>query len=98
MNEAIICAFITGACAVAGEIIVSAKNTRELYAKLDKQSEIQDQKLDAKIEKYIAATDVKIQELTREVRKHNNFAERVPVMEEQIKVANHRIDDLERKS
>ena len=96
MNEAIMAAFITGACAVVGEIIVSAKNTRELYAKLDKQSEIQDQKLDAKIDKYIAATDVKIEELTREVRKHNNFAERIPVMEEQIKNSNHRIDDLEK--
>ena len=40
-------------------------------------------------------TDVKIEELTREVRKHNSFAEKIPVIEEQIKVANHRIDDLE---
>ena len=45
-----------------------------------------------------AVTDVKISELTREVRKHNNFAQRVPVLEEQIKVANHRIDDLEQQS
>lgn len=42
-----------------------------------------------------AVTDVKIEELTREVRKHNSFAEKIPVIEEQIKVANHRIDDLE---
>ena len=42
-----------------------------------------------------AVTDVKIEELTREVRKHNLFAEKIPVIEEQIKVANHRIDDLE---
>lgn len=42
-----------------------------------------------------AVTDVKIDELTREVRKHNSFAEKIPVIEEQIKVANHRIDDLE---
>ena len=41
-------------------------------------------------------TDVKIEELTREVREHNNFARRMPVIEEQIKVINHRIDDLER--
>lgn len=45
-----------------------------------------------------AVTDVKISELTREVREHNNFAQRVPVLEEQIKVANHRIDDLEQQS
>ena len=42
-----------------------------------------------------AVTDVKIEELTREVRKHNSFAEKIPVIEEQIKVANHRIDELE---
>ena len=42
-----------------------------------------------------AVTDTKLEELTREVREHNNFAKRVPVLEEQIKVANHRIQDLE---
>ena len=42
-----------------------------------------------------AVTDTKLEELTREVREHNNFARRVPVLEEQMKVANHRIDDLE---
>lgn len=42
-----------------------------------------------------AVTDVKIEELTREVRKHNSFAEKIPVIEEQIKITNHRIDDLE---
>ena len=45
-----------------------------------------------------AVTDEKLTELTREVREHNNFARRVPVLEEQIKVANHRIEDLERLS
>ena len=42
-----------------------------------------------------AITDTKLDELTREVREHNSFAQRVPVIEEQIKVINHRIDDLE---
>ena len=42
-----------------------------------------------------AVTDTKIDELTREVREHNGFARRIPVLEEQMKVANHRIDDLE---
>lgn len=41
---------------------------------------------------------VKLEELTREVREHNGFARRVPVLEEQMKVANHRIEDLERKN
>ena len=42
-----------------------------------------------------AVTDTKVEELTREVREHNNFARRLPVVEEQIKVINHRIGDLE---
>ena len=42
-----------------------------------------------------AVTDTKLEELTREVREHNHFAKRVPVLEEQMKVANHRIQDLE---
>ena len=42
-----------------------------------------------------AVTDTKLEELTREVREHNHFAKRMPVVEEQIKVINHRIEDLE---
>lgn len=44
-----------------------------------------------------AVTDTKLEELTREVREHNNFARRMPVVEEQIKVINHRIKDLEQE-
>lgn len=44
-----------------------------------------------------AVTNTRLDELTREVREHNHFARRVPVLEEQMKVVNHRIDDLERK-
>lgn len=45
-----------------------------------------------------AVIDTKLDELTREVRLHNNFAQRVPIMEEQIKVINHRIEDLEEEN
>ena len=45
-----------------------------------------------------AVTDARLEELTREVRAHNNFAQRVPVLEEQLRVANHRIADLENKT
>ena len=44
-----------------------------------------------------AVTETKLEELTREVRVHNNFAQRIPVLEEKMKVANHRITDLEEK-
>lgn len=45
-----------------------------------------------------AITDTKLDELTREVREHNSFAQRVPVIEEQIKVINHRIEDLKHEN
>ena len=44
-----------------------------------------------------AVMETKVDELTREVREHNGFARRMPVVEEQIKVINHRIDDLEHR-
>ncbi|MEA4932345.1 MAG: hypothetical protein VB071_01950 [Lawsonibacter sp.] len=44
-----------------------------------------------------AVLNQKIEDLTREVRKHNNFAERIPVIDEQIKVINHRLNDLEKE-
>jgi peptidoglycan hydrolase CwlO-like protein len=47
--------------------------------------------------KTVAIIETKLNALTKSVEKHNNFAEKIPVIEEQIKVANHRIDDLEKK-
>lgn len=78
--EAIIVALITGGLALVGVIITNNKNQALMDAKLDKRQ---------------AVTDTKIEELTREVRVHNNFAQRVPVLEEKMEVANHRIKDLE---
>lgn len=69
MNDAIIVAFITGLCAVVSQIIIARSNSKQLYAKLDKQQ---------------AVIDTRIEELTREVREHNNFAKRVPVLEEKV--------------
>ena len=83
MNE-IIVALITGGLALVGTII-SGGNT------VDKVNRTMMQNLSTSQ----AVTDTKIEELTREVREHNNFARRVPVLEEQMKVANHRIQDLE---
>ena len=55
------------------------------------------QEFEKKVEIFQAVTDTKIDELTREVRTNNNVKERVPVLEEQVKIVNHRIDNLERK-
>lgn len=82
MSEAIIVAIITGGLSLIG-VIVSNNRTS--------------QSMDAKLDKHQAVTDTKLEELTREVRAHNNFAQRIPVIEEQIKVANHRIEDLEKE-
>lgn len=84
MSEAIIVALITGACTITVQIIISRKSSSELIARLERQSELSDQELSGKLEKYQAVTDNKIDELTREVRIHNNFAQRVPVLEEKI--------------
>lgn len=84
MSEAIVVALITGACTIVVQIIISIKSSSDLITRLEKQSELSDQRLDGKLEKYQAVTDTKIDELTREVRMHNNFAQRVPVLEEKI--------------
>lgn len=97
MTESIIVALITGVFAVVAQLLIAKSNNEKLYAQLDKQSELADAHLNAKLEKHQAVTDTKIEELTREVRKHNSFAERLPVLEEKISVANHRISDLEKK-
>lgn len=78
--ESIIVAIITGGLSLIGVIITNSKSNKDIEHKLSVQQ---------------AVTDTKIEELTREVRMHNNFAQRVPVIEEQIKVINHRISDLE---
>ncbi len=80
MTEGILVAIISGVLTLVGVIISNLAAGR---------------KTQARIETSQAVTDTKIEELTREVRKHNGFAERIPVAEEKIKVINHRLDDLE---
>ena len=80
MSEAIIVALITGGLSLAGVVITCLATAK----KSEKTAAVAQ-----------AVTDTKIDELTREVRAHNNFAQRMPVVEEQIKVINHRITDLE---
>lgn len=79
--ESIIVALITGAFALIGVVITNASSNRKIENKLVTAQ---------------AVTDTKIDALTAEVREHNNFARRMPVVEEQIKVINHRIEDLEK--
>ncbi len=80
MNESVIVALVTAGAAILSNVVLSSKNSREI---------------DHKLETHQAVTDAKLEELTREVREHNNFARRMPVLEEKISVANHRIGNLE---
>lgn len=98
MSDAVIVAIITGIFAVIGQLLISRSSSKELYAKLDKQSELSDANLKAELGKYQAVTDEKIAELTREVRKHNGFAEKIPVMEAEERRMNERIKALESKA
>lgn len=84
MSDAVIVALISGVCSLIVGIVSAVISARATGNNVQKKMEIAQ-----------AVTDTKLDELTREVRKHNNFAERVPVLEEKISVANHRIDDLE---
>lgn len=69
MSEAIIVALITAAAAVVSQLLIARQSSKDIYAKLDKHQAITDTKLDA---------------LAAEVREHNNFAKRMPVLEEKV--------------
>lgn len=91
MSDAVVAALIAGACAVISQLIIAKVNNDKLFTELDKRSELTDQKLEAKINQYAAVTDTKLEELTREVRSHNNFAQRLPVLEEKVSQIEHRV-------
>ena len=78
--ESIIVALITGGLSLIGVIISNNRSNNKIQSQLETSP---------------AVTDTKLDELTREVREHTGFARRMPVVEEQIKVINHRINDLE---
>ena len=79
--DVIIAAAVTGFLSLLGVVVSNIGSNRKIENALSTSQ---------------AVTDCKIDELTREVREHNNFAKRMPVIEEQIKVINHRLEDLER--
>ena len=89
MSEAVIAALVSafgsvlvGVLAFCGVVLTNRNASKAIETKMQTAQ---------------AVTDTKLEELTREVREHNNFAKRMPVVEEQIKVINHRLDDLEHK-
>lgn len=79
---AIIVAIVTGLASILAVVINVKASNREMAAKLERTQAVMETKLD---------------NLITEVREHNNFAKRMPVVEEQIKAINHRLEDLEKK-
>lgn len=77
--ESIVSSVLTGFLALIGVIITTLESNK---------------KIDIKLEKAQAITDCKLEELTREVRNHNNFAEKIPVLEEQIKALDKKIEKM----
>ena len=86
---------IIGALATILAVWLQSRASRQ---DLIHQLELQQEKADASLTTSQAVTTQRLEDLTREVREHNNFARRMPVVEEQIKVINHRIADLEHKT
>lgn len=81
MTPEIIVALITSVATILTVLFSNNKSGRDMDAKLAQSQ---------------AVTDTKLEELTREVRMHNGFAQRMPVVEEQVRGINKRISDLER--
>ncbi len=81
MDSSIVIAVISAAATIGGVLITTKASSREITHKL---------------ETHQAVIDTKIDNLAAAVRKHTHFAEHMPVVEEQIKVINHRLEDLER--
>lgn len=78
MVDIIISSLITGGLALIGVVLTNISSNSKIQNEMKVNQEV---------------TGTKLEELTREVRKHNNFAERIPVLEEKIKVINHRLED-----
>lgn len=82
MSDAVIVGIIAAVASIMAAVLTSRATQNNVQQELHEQNAVQ---------------NVKIDHLAEEVRKHNGFAERIPVMEEKLKVCNNRISDLERK-
>ena len=80
MSESIIVALITGGLSLAGVVYANRQAAKSMASQLEKQQ---------------AITDTKLEDLTREVRQHNDFARRIPILEEKAKATDRRLTNLE---
>lgn len=89
---------IVAALSLLGTIITVWAANKHTLAELDKKSELSDAKIDAKLERHQAVTDTKIDELTRQVEKHNSMIERTYKLEGRMNEAEHDIRDLKERA
>lgn len=84
MSDGVLAALIAGGTSIIVQIVGAAKQTKIFLQQIEAESKLSDASIKAEIEKYQAVTNTKIDELTREVRLHNEFAKRVPILEEKV--------------
>lgn len=100
MNEvwvAVIVAVITGIFALAGQMVLSRSSYAKVLSEIEKRSEISDVKMEGQIEKMQSMWELQMNQLAASVNKHNAFGERIPVLEEKIRVLDNRVSELERR-
>ena len=95
MSDAIVVALVTGVLAIIGNAILAHQSNAKVLSEMEKRSEISDVKLEGQIDKMRGVWEVKLQSLTEAVQKHNGFAERIPVLEEKVRMLSEHVAELE---
>ena len=95
MSDAIIVALITAGVSLLLHFLGNAVQQKDLHNKLDTQSRESDARIEQKLAVFTAVTDTKLESLTDEVRRHNEFAVRLPVIEEKVDALDKRVSALE---
>ena len=92
--ETVIASLIAGGFALIGTIITVKHNNQKMLAEMKAEYAKEMQEMKAEFAKAQAVMDCRVDELTREVREHNNFARRLPVVEQQVTSINEKIKIL----
>lgn len=96
MSDAIVVAIITAVASLVAHFLGNWAQQKDLHNKLEIQSEQSDSRLEQKIAVMQAVTDTKLEMLTEEVRKHNGFGEKIPVIAEKVDALEKRVSSLEK--
>ena len=99
MNEvwvAVLVAVVTGIFALAGQIVLTRSSNQKMLSEIEKRSEISDVKIEGQIEKMQSMWELQMNQLTSAVNRHNDFAARIPVLEEKIRNMDQRLTEIER--